>query len=367
MHVIKIAVLMLAGVLLGSVAWAGERGEFEREDIQTIAVFGDWPYNNLLLNNAARLIDSVNADREVSLVMHLGDIHAGGSPCTSAGVLPPIPTSDPGWNQTIYSLFQKFEAPLVYTPGDNEWTDCHRSKTRSSGYPLKELDSLRSLFFAKPGHTLGLHEKKVASQALQFDPAYPADARYVENMMWQDAGVVFVTLNMPGSNNDSLPWTGIFADPGLQMQEVSERTAADMRWMQMAFDQARRKHAKAVVIAIQADMWDRYASQPGGDGLDQYTVFVKKLATLSIQFGRPVLLLNGDSHVFGVDQPLADPESATGKIHQTPAVPNLTRMTVQGATTAPAEWLKLTIDTRKPYPFSWQNVPYCTNPSLSCQ
>ena len=79
--------------------------------------------------------------------------------------------------------------------------------------------------------------------------------------------------------------------------------------------------------------------------------------------GLEVLLLNGDTHLFNVDQPLANPNSETGKIHHTQAVPNLTRITVQGSTNSPAEWLKLTIDGRKPYPFSWQNKVYCQNPS----
>ncbi|MGZ5139313.1 MAG: hypothetical protein ACXWCX_16070, partial [Burkholderiales bacterium] len=74
----------------------------------------------------------------------------------------------------------------------------------------------------------------------------------------------------------------------------------------------------------------------------------------------------GDSHVFGGDQPLANPNSATGKIHGAPAVSNLTRITVQGSTTAPAEWLRLTIEPHTPTVFSWQNVPYCNTPTTSC-
>src|SRR5262249_28142125 len=113
----------------------------------TIAVFGDWPYNDILLNNASLLIDSVNQDPDVSLVIHVGDIHSGSMPCTSAGILNPvIPGSNPGWNQGIYYLFQQFKVPVVYTPGDNEWTDCHKSKQSKSGDPLKELASVRSLF-----------------------------------------------------------------------------------------------------------------------------------------------------------------------------------------------------------------------------
>jgi hypothetical protein len=149
---------------------------------------------------------------------------------------------------------------------------------------------------------------------------------------------------------------------------VATRTAADIRWLESAFDFADRTNARAVVIGIQADMWDPAALAPGGDGLSAYTPFVKRLADLVVQFGQPVLLLNGDSHLYEADQPLADPSSATGLIHGTQAVRNLTRITVQGSTNAPAEWLRLTIDTRRaPATFSWTNVPYCKDPLTSCQ
>jgi len=333
----------------------------------TLAVYGDWPYNQLLLDSAPLLVGSVNADPAVSLVLHVGDIHSGSMPCTSAGILPAIATSNPGWNQKIYYQFQQFNKPLVYTPGDNEWTDCHKSKEKSSGAPLNELDAVRSLFFARPGHALGVTDKTVFSQAIYFDPAYPADAAYVENVMWMDGKVAFVTVNMPGSNNDTLPWSGSFANATAQSAEVAARTAADVRWLQSAFDLAGEGHARAVVIGLQADMWDPAALVAGGDGLDRYTTFVQALADVTVAFGGPVLLLNGDSHLYEADHPLADPTSTTGQIHHTQAVSNLTRITVQGSTNAPAEWLRLTIDTRKSQPFSWTNVAYCANPLTSCQ
>src|SRR5581483_12448479 len=101
-------------------------------------------------------------------------------------------------------------------------------------------------------------------------------------------------------------------------------------------------------------------------GLDQYTPFVQQLATLSMHFYRPVLLLNGDTHLFKVDNPLADPTSSTGVIHHTPAVKNLLRIVVQGSTNAPAEWLRLTINPRSREVFSWRNVPYCADPNAGC-
>lgn len=363
--------LMLTAAVLASTsittltALAADRDDDERT--LTLAVFGDWPYNQNLLLNAPLLTQSVNADRNVSLVLHVGDIHSGSMPCTSADILPPIATSDPGWNQRVYYQFQQFKAPVVYTPGDNEWTDCHKSKEKSAGDPLKELASVRSLFFAKPGRSLGGTEKALITQAVAYDSAHPTDKKFVENVMWEDARVVFATVNMPGSNNDGLPWTGIFNNPAAQAQEVQERADANLRWLKATFDRAQSRRARAVVIAMQANMWDPEALAAGGDGLYNYTPFVKQLADLSLRYGKPVLLLNGDSHVYAADRPLADPSSATGLIHGTPAVPNLTRITVQGSTNAPAEWLRLTIDPRSAQPFSWQNVPYCKDPLTSCQ
>ena len=333
----------------------------------TVAVFGDWPYNDLLLANSNLLVSSVNADRAVRTVIHVGDIHSGSQPCTSAGILPPIAASNPGWNQAVFQAFQKFNAPVVYTPGDNEWTDCHKSKEKAAGAPLKELAAVRGLFFSRPGVTLGLDEMDVTTQAKAFDPAHPEDAQFVENVMWEDSRVLFVAVNVPGSNDDTLPWTGSFADPVAQAQEVAQRDAANQRWLDAAFARAKRMNARAVVIAQQADMWDLSALAPGGDGLSGYTPYVQHLAQLVLGYGRPVLLLNGDSHLYEADSPLADPASATGQVHHTPAVPNLTRITVQGSTNAPAEWLRLTIDPSRNAPFTWVNVPYCNDPNTSCQ
>jgi hypothetical protein len=80
-----------------------------------------------------------------------------------------------------------------------------------------------------------------------------------------------------------------------------------------------------------------------------------------------VLLVNGDTHLFVADRPLADPTSQTGKYHNVAAVPNLQRLVVQGSTNDPGEWLRITIDPSTPEVFSWANVPYCAHPSAdSC-
>lgn len=342
-----------------------------------LAVFGDWPYSNFLFSKADLLVNSINS-ANVDAVIHVGDIHAGSLKgandayqCTSAGILPALAVSNPGWNQGVFAQFQKFNAPVIYSPGDNEWTDCQKSSQAKSGAPLKELASVRSLFFSRPGHTLGLTDKEVWSQAQYFDPGHPEDAQFVENVMWQDRRVVFATFNMPGgSNNDSVltaRWSAPFTDDTAQNNERTQRTAADIRWLEAAFATAQAApRAKAVVLFTQADMWDPAALPAnGGTGLDGYTSFVQRLADLAAAYGGPVLLVNGDTHLTFWDKPLANPSSATGVIHHTQPVPNLSRVVVQGSTNDPAEWFSLTIDTRKTQPFIMRNVVYCASPSAS--
>jgi hypothetical protein len=156
----------------------------------------------------------------------------------------------------MFNIFAQFKDPLVYTPGDNEWTDCHKAKEGSSGDPLNELASVRRLFFPEPGLTLSGHKKRVLTQAESYDSHFPADSQFVENVIWEDARVIFVTINLPGSNNDTVPWTGEFSNQAVQAKEVAERTAADIRWLERAFAQARAEDARAVLIGLQADMWD---------------------------------------------------------------------------------------------------------------
>lgn len=365
------------------------------QGVRTVAVFGDSPYGTTSSDMAqttatAAFIDSINADREVSLALHVGDIHSGSQYCTEA------------YNRTVYDLWTRFQVPLVYTPGDNEWTDCHKAKegggtynpaTRQIDYkldadghlinyrggdPVSNLDLVRRIFFANPGYSLGAH-KLVQSQAQVFDRAHPTDANYVENVMWEQSNILFATLNIPGgSNNDSDIWYGAPSLSDRQMQERSERTAADLRWLEAAFARAQEDDAKALVLQTQADMWD--LDGKAASHLTQYRPFVDRIATLAKTFGKPVLLFNGDSHLYRSDNPLkanapcvleAGPDgkesACTDDAYANQPggydVPNFHRITVHGST-FPLEWLKLTINPRANGatganafgPFSWARI-----------
>src|SRR3954453_6271613 len=85
----------------------------------TVAVYGDAPYgvnpaDPSQFNATPAFIDAVNQDPKVRLVMHVGDIHSGKQFCTE------------GYDRSVFDLWTQFKDPLVFTPGDNEWSDCHK-------------------------------------------------------------------------------------------------------------------------------------------------------------------------------------------------------------------------------------------------
>lgn len=267
---------------------------------------------------------------------------------------------NPSWNIQIYNAFQQIRIPVIFTPGDNEWTDCHRTRQFLSGAPLSELAAIRALFFAKPGLSLGMTEKSVTSQAFS---ATAADKQFVENVMWKDNDVVFSIFNLPGGSNDDdpvkAPWTFPYNDTAAQNKERTEREAANLRWLDATFALASTANAKAVVLMTQADMWD--ADKYTSPGLNNYRKFVQQMAMQAQAFDKPVMLLHGDSHEFKVDTPLVSnggtapfarfcDTNATNpcdlsKIHATVPVPKLRRIVVKGADrSGPLVWLKLTIN-----------------------
>ena len=338
-----LATLVVAISAPGALAGGDDRGESARA--VTYAIIGDTPYGQPQVDNFPNDVADINADPNVRLVVHLGDIKNGSSRC------------DTTYFQAILGDFAGFQDPLVYTPGDNEWTDCHRAN--NGGYtPTERLATIRQLFFPDPGESLGQRTKELAHQSGPF----------VENVRWSQAGVEFGTLNVPGSNNDWAPWFGVTPRTPAQVDEYTRRNAADIAWLDRTFAAARRDHAAAIALAIQADMWDPAFSgaNDAPASYDHFTAFVNELASQTLAWGKPVLLLNGDSHAFVDDRPL----SAAAPVYQktmyglTSSVPNLRRITINGSTTPCHEWLKLSIDPRADGIFSYERVHYSNQPGF---
>jgi hypothetical protein len=372
------AALLLALATGPALAGNGAPDSAGSANVLTLAVFGDAPYGTTPTDTAEleatpAFIDAINADPKVDLVVHVGDIHSGKQYCTEA------------YDRAVFGLWSAFKDPLVYTPGDNEWTDCHKiaegggkwnAATQqvdfardasgalvdyAGGDPVANLALVREVFFPRPGTTLGGRPKQVFSQAQYFDPMHPADAQFVENVIWMQSRTLFVVIDLPGgSNNDQDAWYGAPTMSTRQAGEGATRTAATLRWLDTAFALARNDaNIDAIVVVGQADMWD---PEKGVSHQAGFEPIVASLANHTLAFGKPVLMLNGDSHEFRSDNPLsaADP---LHYMHPAYDVPNFHRVVVHGST-FPLEWTELTVDPRAHAangaeafgPFSWRRV-----------
>jgi hypothetical protein len=310
-------------------------GNHTSDDSYTFAVIGDIPYGATQIANFPKVVQQINADPKVKLVSHLGDIKDGSSKCTDE------------YFAQVKAQFDQFADPLVYTVGDNEWTDCHRVNNGAYN-PLERLAKIRSTFFPTPGLTLGQHPVKVTSQAAQ---GIPEDVRFTRD------DVAFAGLHIVGSNNSLVPWTGKTAPTPEQTAEVLGRTAGVIQSIRDTFAQARDEHNKAVVLLTQADMFDPTVSNPVFADWYAFQPIVQAIAREASAFHGPVYLFNGDSHQYNSDQPLAAGSKWLSFYGVSQPVTNLSRVTIDGST-AVNNYLRVTIDPHSKDVLSWTRVPF---------
>src|SRR5262249_46910330 len=146
----------------------------------SFGLWGDMPYAKA--NDEPKipaLIADMNAS-DIAFSLYDGDIKDGSSKCT-----------DDVFDAAI-KMFNQFKRPVLYIPGDNEWTDCHR--LNNGGYDnLERLAHLRKVMFATD--TFGGGSLPVERQGTR-------GAKFVENVRFLHQGIMFVGLNVPGSNNN---------------------------------------------------------------------------------------------------------------------------------------------------------------------
>ncbi|MCW2796823.1 metallophosphoesterase [Nocardioides sp.] len=302
----------------------------------TFAVIGDVPYGADQIAAFPRWIQQINDDPAVQSVVHVGDIKNGSSVCSDE------------YFQMIRSDFNMFEDPLVYTPGDNEWTDCHR--TNNGAYnPLERLAKVRDLFYDHPGRTLGQDTFRVESQARRGFP---------ENVVYSRAGLTFVAANVTGSNNGLQPWSGLGnTEPTPeQRRAVAQRTRADIDALSSAFRTAKQEHSRGVVVMQQADMFDPTYT-PTWNDIGAFQSWVQALIDESSRFRGPVYLFDGDSHAYNTDKPLAAGSPWLTTYGVRGSADNLTRVTVDGSSNN-NDYLRVTVGGRDEPVLSWERVPY---------
>lgn len=282
----------------------------------SFAIVGDAPYNRQEERRFAEMLDEINQEN-VAFVVHVGDIKSGSSPCSDE------------LYQERKRMFQASRYPFILVPGDNDWTDCHRKG--AGGYdPLERLSRLRQVFYADAS---SLGQTTLRLQRQSADPAAdPRFREYRENMRWVMDGALFIGLNIPGSNNN-------FGRTPQMDAEHAQRGQANAAWLRQGFDLARDKGYAAVFVFIQANPDFDLSYLRRINHTDGFAAFKQELLAHTLAFGKPVVLVHGDTHHFRVDQPLIDPAALK-------RVERFTRIESFGSPFV--DWIKVTIDHDNP-------------------
>jgi hypothetical protein len=207
-------------------------------------VLGDVPYSEGEVERLERVIDEMNA-QELAFVAHIGDI--GSSTLAQA--------CGDDWLEKRKAQFARIRHRFVLIPGDNEWSDCARRGLD----PVARLRKWRELFCEAP-------------------------REYCEHRRWEAGGWVFVTLNVPGSNNNR------------RHAEHDPRMKAVLSELDVAAKLAEQK--EGLVVLLHANPFFRPRAR------DPYGVLKERLGALAARRPGKVVLIHGDTHIHQDDEPL---------------------------------------------------------------
>ncbi|HEY1271315.1 MAG TPA: hypothetical protein VGF08_05000 [Terriglobales bacterium] len=311
-----------------------------------IGLWGDLPYSSTQATiGVPNLIADMNS-QNLAFTAHDGDLKSGGSEC-----------KDSVYTQAL-GYFASLHAPAIFTPGDNDWTDCDRTAGYSS---LVQLDKERSLFF-NTSFSLGQHRLRQQVQSTPLCLGVNGPTPCVENRRWTVRGVTYATLNIQGSCNN-------LCDTAPDPAEYAARNAADIAWMHDTVADAKTRNSAAIMFISQADPGfdasdatraptrdpQTLMENDANAAFDGYQEFLLALRDEVVAFARPVAYVHGDSHYFRVDKPLLD---SLGR-----RLENFTRVETFGDNTFsshPADddnnvhWLKVLVDPRSREVFAYQ-------------
>ena len=263
----------------------------------TFGAFGDTPYTRFEELHFPALVAEMNKE-DLAFVVHVGDFKSVAAPCSDA------------FYRQRKQWFDTIRHPFVFVPGDNDWADC-RSRRSGSYDPLERLAKLRELFFHGE-LSLGQRQIKLERQP----GSYPEHAR------WHHERVLFVTLNVPGHDNNA----------NAMPEEFHVRSVAINQWLTESFALARKDRLRGVALLMQANPWFGMTKTDVG-----FRDLMRRLVTESRAFDGEVLLVHGDTHRHIVDHPLVDPDTGA-------PILNFTRVEVFGSPNL--NWVRIRVHDR---------------------
>jgi hypothetical protein len=337
---------LLGGVLLsfqGKNGIGGEQGNANAE--YAIGLWGDVPYSDVQATvGVPNMIADMNSQK-LAFTVNDGDLKQGSGPCDNAL-----------YDRSLNYL-KSLEAPAIFTPGDNDWTDCDRNAGVLS---LERLSFERQKFFNTP-NSFGQRQIPLEVQSTPLCWGQRHDGtkfleRCVENRRWTYGRVTYATLNVQGSCNN-------LCDTSPDPQEYDLRNIADIAWLRETFAVAKANGSVAVMLISQAD--------PGFDGSDSTRAPLRNPQTLIqtttpdgfkdflvavreevVAFRKPVAYVHGDSHYFRLDHPMQD---SLGR-----RLENFTRVETFGDNATAVtlnnevQWVKVLVDPKSREVFAYQ-------------
>jgi hypothetical protein len=335
------AAIAVVSVGIASGAGPASPGQGRGPEAYTIGLFGDTPYGALGRSQYPSLLADINAGH-VAFSIFDGDLQAGGDgPC----------------NDSLYTTalahFNTLEQPVIWVPGDNDWTDCWgRYGAVQAPYhdPIERLTHERQLF-TSTDQSLGQKTLTLTRESSE-GGRY---ASYSENIRWSYGPVLYIGLNVQGSN-DNYPYPETDGENGavvvrsaaeLQRERDEEvaRKAADLHWLDESFAYAAQIGAKGILIDMQADLnFNNEQHQTNPHDWDAFPDYVNALRTDTMGFAGQVTLVHGDSHYFKVDKPINLPSGGV--------LANFTRVETFGA--RQTHWVSATINPNDPNLFEFQ-------------
>ncbi|PMS23812.1 hypothetical protein C0Z18_01180 [Trinickia dabaoshanensis] len=280
--------------------------------------------------SAQRLIEAIGLDQRLSFMVYDGNIKGHAERCADALFA------------RRQQLLEAAAVPVVVIPGQYDWADC--ASAAGGRYDAAErLDFLRQTLYSdtaslgRPTLTLTRESEVARFRAFR------------ENVRWEANDTVFVGLNVVGGNNH-------YSDAGGRNGEFDDRAIASAFWLEHAAEYAKRRHAKALVVFVEADPnfsryeehvdrfpWLRFARRRKPDG---YLEFKRSLVKATQTFRGPVVVVHHDTYAlpsgFAIDQPLYDDKGER--------IANLTRIAI--APREPAtQWIVVDVNYGRPAPF----------------
>ena len=310
----KSLLLALSIALAGCVAAAPPSPRPAGNERLAFALIGDTPYSWIEAGALDAMIAQMNGE-ELAFVIHVGDITSGRGPCTDE------------WFEARRRQFQRSAHPFVIVPGDNDWVDCHRT-----GFdPMERLSKFRDLFESGSA--------SLGGRSLDLERQPGRYSEYREHLRWIAGNVLFIGVNVQGSNNN------LGRTPAMDA-EYRSRMAAVLAWLEDSERLAEERKLAGMLIFAQAD--PDFEGKIRRNGPDGFAEFRKALLDLALKFGKPILFVNGDSHIFRLDQPLVNP--VTGE-----PIRNFRRVVVFGS--PQTRWIRAEIDPSSPQLFVLSPAP----------